>query len=83
MAKITIVKWKCDVCGKEVEAEKDIRKTSIPSYAGENSEYYTDNSVDLCSECSKKLREVICKHFAYLNDYYGAVTVRQPVEKPQ
>ena len=83
MAKITIVKFKCDVCGKEVEAEKDIRKTSIPSYAGENSEYYTDNSVDLCPECSKKLREVISEHFAHLNDYYGTVTVRQPVEKPQ
>lgn len=83
MAKITIVKLKCDVCGAEVENEKDIRKTSIPSYAGENGEYYTDNNVDLCSECSKKLREVISEHFAHLNDYYGIVTVRQPVEKTQ
>lgn len=78
MAKTTTVKWKCDVCGKEVEAEKDIRETSIPSYAGENSKYYTDNNVDLCLECSKKLREVISKHFAHIVDNYGTITVRKP-----
>lgn len=36
MSKIIIEKYKCDICGKEVEKEADLRKETVPCY-GEGS----------------------------------------------
>lgn len=78
MAKIVIEKWKCDVCEKECSSEKDMRRTNIPCYAGIEFKLFDEASLDLCPECSTKLREVISKHFAHIIDNYGKITVKKP-----
>lgn len=69
MAKIEIVKYKCDVCGKEFDKEKDINKEKVPCYA--DGTYLTSTTLDMCKECSEKIRKVIYDNFAEIHDYYG------------
>ena len=69
MAKIEIVRYKCDVCGKEFESEKQIKAESVPCY-GEGS-YHTSAKVDMCQECSAKIRQIIYDNFAEIRDCYG------------
>ena len=71
MAKVEIIKYRCDVCKAEFENEKEVEETHIPCYGGERNEYHSECIVDLCNDCSKKLREVIYKNFAQISDYYG------------
>lgn len=68
MSKIEIVRYKCDICEKEFENEKSIKSESVPCY-GEG--YYTNARVDMCEECSTKIRKVIYDNFAEIKDYYG------------
>lgn len=69
MAKIEIVRYKCDICNKEFETQKSIKSESVPCY-GEDY-YHTNARVDMCEECAKKIREVIYDNFAEIRDYYG------------
>lgn len=69
MAKIEIVKYKCDVCGKEFEKEKDIRKETVPCYS--EGSFHSSTTLDMCGECSAKIRKVIYDNFAEIRDYYG------------
>jgi len=78
MAKIVIEKWRCDICEKELVSEKQIQKTNVPSYAGTDSEFFVENSLDLCQECAAKLREAISKHFVHIVDNYGKLTISKP-----
>lgn len=71
MAKIQVIRYKCDVCKKEFENEKDIKNEDIPCYSGEGNCYLSSTKVDLCETCSKKIREVIYNNFAEISDYYG------------
>ena len=71
MARIEKITYQCDVCKTEYESEKDIKSTVVPCYGGERNEYYTECALDLCVECSKKLREAIYHNFAHITDYYG------------
>lgn len=71
MAKIEIIRYQCDVCGKEVEKEKDLHGTVIPCYSGERNEYLTECPVELCKECSENIRKIIYENFAEIQDYYG------------
>ncbi len=71
MAKIEKITYQCDVCKTEYENEKDMTSTIVPCYGGERNEYHTECRLDLCLECSKKLREVIYQNFAHITDYYG------------
>ena len=71
MAKIQITKYKCDICNKEFDSEKDVKATHIPCYGGERCEYHDEAQVDLCKDCSTKLREVIYNNFARIQNYYG------------
>ena len=69
MAKIEIVRYKCDICKNEFENEKSIKSESVPCY-GEGT-YHTNVRVDMCEECSTKIRKVIYDNFAEIRDYYG------------
>ena len=69
MAKIEIVRYKCDICQKEFENKKSIKSESVPCY-GEGT-YHTNVRVDMCEECSTKIRKVIYDNFAEIRDYYG------------
>lgn len=74
MATIQTVIYKCDICGAEFKEESALRKESVPCY-GEGS-YMTSTKLDMCEECSKKLRAVIHDNFAEIIDCYG-VTVKK------
>ena len=69
MSKIEIVRYKCDICNKEFENSKSIKSESIPCY-GEDT-YHTNTRLDMCEECSTKIRKVIYDNFAEIRDYYG------------
>ena len=69
MSKIEIVRYKCDICNKEFENEKSIKSESVPCYGEDN--YLTTTRLDMCEECSKKIREVIYDNFAEIRDCYG------------
>ena len=69
MSKIIIEKYKCDICGKEVEKETDLRKETVPCY-GEGS-FFTQTSVDMCDDCASRLRKIIYQNFAEIRDNYG------------
>lgn len=71
MARIEKVTYQCDVCKKEFKNEKDVKSTTIPCYGGEQNEYLSECSVDLCAECASKLRKVIYDNFAEINNYHG------------
>ncbi len=71
MAKIERVTYQCDVCKACYENEKELICTSVPCYGGERNEYLTECKLDLCKECSTKLREIIYHNFAHITDYYG------------
>lgn len=71
MSKIEIIKYKCDICNKEFENEKSIKSESVPCYGGEEGAYRTNACMDLCEECSTKIRRVIFDNFAEIIDYYG------------
>lgn len=71
MAKIEVIKYQCDICKAEFNEEKEVTKTIVPCYGGDRNEYHSECSLDLCKECSTKLREVIYKNFAHITDYYG------------
>lgn len=78
MSKIIIEKYKCDICGKEVEKEADLRKETVPCY-GEGS-FFTQISVDMCDNCASRLRKIIYQNFAEIRDNYG-LTVKQVFKK--
>lgn len=78
--KIEIVKYKCDVCGRTFDAEKDIRKESVPCY-GEGT-YPTSTKIDMCNKCSQKLREIIYDNFAEIRDDYG-VSIKKKFKEVQ
>lgn len=78
MSKIIIEKYKCDICGKEVEKETDLRKETVPCY-GEGS-FFTQTSVDMCDDCASRLRKIIYQNFAEIRDNYG-LTVKQVFKK--
>lgn len=67
MAKIEITIYKCDICGKEVE-DNELCTEHVPCY-GEGS-YEVTAQVDMCKECSKKIRQVIYDNFAEIIDCY-------------
>lgn len=69
MSKIEIIRYKCDICKKEFESEKSIKAESVPCY-GEGT-YHTNARVDMCEECSTKIRKVIYDNFAEIRDCYG------------
>lgn len=69
MAKIEIIRYKCDICEKEFENEKSIKSELVPCY-GENS-CHTNARVDMCEECSAKIRKVIHDNFAEIINCYG------------
>ena len=71
MAKIKIIRYKCDICGMEYEDEKSVTTEKVPCYGGESSQYNSTADVDMCKACSDKIRKVIYDNFAEINDYYG------------
>ena len=68
MSKIEIVRYKCDICNKEFESEKSIKTESVPCYGKDF--YHTNTRLDMCDECSTKIRKVIYDNFAEIRDYY-------------
>lgn len=72
--KIEIVKYKCDVCGKEFYLETDIKKENIPCY-GEG-KFRLNAVIDLCDECADKVRKVIFDNFAEINNW-GGITIKK------
>ena len=78
MAKIETIRYQCDVCKAEFENKKNVTSESIPCYGGERNEYHSSCKLDLCKECSEKIRKVIYDNFAQINDWYGLhVTKKQ------
>ena len=69
MSKIEIIRYKCDICKKEFESEKQIKAESVPCYG--DGAYHTNAKVDMCEECSAKIRKVIYDNFAEIRDDYG------------
>ena len=69
MSKIEIIRYKCDICKKEFESEKQIKAELVPCYG--DGAYHTNARVDMCEECSSKIRKVIYDNFAEIRDYYG------------
>lgn len=61
--------YSCDYCKKEVKSKEDLYKYVIPMTLV--NEYripckvrkVTDGEIELCEDCSKKLNDVIEKHF--------------------
>lgn len=75
MSVIKIIKYKCDVCENEFEDKKSVRETSVPCFGGSDGSYHDYLLLDLCSECSEKLRKVIWENFAHISNTYGYVSI--------
>ena len=63
-----VIKYYCDVCGKEVESADELKQVQIPvdaifNWSGPGLQ---DSIVtlDICSECRKALRKAIKENFA-------------------
>ena len=81
MSVIKIVRFKCDICEKEFEDKKSVRETSVPCYGGSDGCYHDYQLLDLCYECSEKLRKVIWDHFAQISNTYGYVSIGRKSDK--
>jgi len=47
----------CDKCGKEIKGETSI--TALKQYEYFDGNYHGRRTIDLCTECSNKLRKII------------------------
>lgn len=72
--KIEIIKYKCDVCGKEFDLKGGIKKETVPCYS--EGMYHTSAMIDLCDDCASRLRKVIFDNFAEIRDCYG-ITIKK------
>lgn len=79
MAKVEIIKYQCDVCKAEFKNANDVRETNIPCYGGESNNYHSSCRLDLCNDCSERIRKVIYDNFAQISDYYGIHVKNKPI----
>lgn len=75
MAEIVIRKYKCDVCKKKFDNSDGIQKVFVPCRGYGN--MCTTTKIDLCSDCRKKLVEVVWDGFAEIVDDYGVIVQKK------
>ena len=71
MAEVEIIRYQCDVCKKEIKNKHNVEHTNIPCFGGERNEYRSEAKIDMCEKCADNLRNIIFKHFAEIQNYYG------------
>lgn len=63
--KKVIEKYYCDVCGKEVGKEKDLKDIEIPiDYYYDGKIFAANQEMSICDECNEALKHIIKEHFA-------------------
>lgn len=75
MAEIIIKKYVCDVCKKEFNKSDSIQQTVVPCKGAVS--MCTSTKIDLCSDCRKKLVEVVWDGFAEIVDDYGVIVQKK------
>ena len=70
------ITYKCDVCGKESNRDRDVEGERIPVFNWLIPR--ATHEFDLCETCSRKLREVIYDHFAEVrHTIWGDAIIRK------
>lgn len=86
-------RYYCDICGKEVSQEIELKRIIIPIRHVESTDYqgfgkYSDmprlKQFDVCNECLEGIQKAISKEFAniYSQDYASGITVEFVEKKP-
>lgn len=86
-------RYYCDICGKEVSQEIELKRIIIPIRHLESTDYQGFGKwshmprlkqLDVCNECLKGIQKAISKEFAsiYSEDYVSGITVEFVEKKP-
>jgi len=78
MSRKTVTILKCDICGKEVKTDSELKKVSVPmkKYSTDKTCFSKEfDTVDMCLDCKNNFWNNSTDGFAEISNFGGEITV--------